>query len=130
MCACTSSRSNRGTGSSLKLALVIFKSLNQDGCHAALADERRNDRQPPAVDANSGPLCRLLNNVMVRHPAGLVAAVPTRVFRPPEPGLLIGDLDPDAAAWSDVEYLSLPHSRTARDVRAVAEGDDLSGLEP
>src|SRR5262245_41621473 len=69
-------------------------------------------------------------NVMVRHPADLVVAVPPRVFRCPEPGLLVGNLDPDAAARGDVKYLSLPHSRAARGVRVVAEGDDLPRLEP
>jgi len=72
-----------------------------------------------------GSAGRLPENVMVRHPADLVVAVPARVFRRPEPGLLVGDLDFDAAAGSDVKYLSLPHSCAVRGVRVVAEGDDL-----
>jgi hypothetical protein len=51
-----------------------------------------------------GSAGRLPENVMVRHPADLVVAVPARVFRRPEPGLLVGDLDFDAAAGSDVKY--------------------------
>jgi hypothetical protein len=122
---------------------------------AVLADERRNgvpelasqfvdtvSNFGPPLDANgcpptvglwmptARPPCRLPKNVTVQHPADLVAAVPARVFRRPVPRLLVGDLDLDAPARGDVEYLSLPHSRAARGVRVVAEGDDLPRLEP
>ena len=52
MCACTSLRSNREIGSSLKLALVILKSLDKNVCCAVLAND--NGPSQLACDATAG----------------------------------------------------------------------------